>query len=177
LEYDEEGKMLRMSAGMVQAITQVEGFFKRWNVTPRRVGAGMWIIQGVGTVKGGRNVDVMIRITPAMGGTLAVVAHINLLPDPTTPDFSTENLLALCRDLLEFNGMDQSGDACFAIRELPTGQGPALSAITVEIRRPIRGLDYEEFQRSVSHVASLADENDERLEREFRAPKIRMQIA
>jgi hypothetical protein len=111
-----------------------------------------------------------------MQGTLVVESYINLLPDPTAPGFSQANMLALCRDLLEFNGSDSSGDAYFAIRELPAGLGSAIPAITVELRRPIRGLDPEEFQRCISHVAVLADENDERLARDFNAQKIRMQI-
>lgn len=161
---------------MAQAAAKVNGFFKKLNIPARVLAGGSWLISGIGTTKGGSNIDIMVRITPAAGGTLAIEAYTNLLPNPQTQGFSTENMLALCRDLLEFNGLDNSGDAYFSIRELTIGQNKLPPSITVEIRRPLRGLDHEEFIRCVNHVAIAADENDERLTREFNAPKMRMQF-
>jgi hypothetical protein len=159
-----------------RVVSQIEGYFARWGVRPRQVQPGHWLLRGVGTLKGGRNVDVVIRVLPEMQGTLVIESYINLLPDPTAPGFSQGDMLALCRDLLEFNGKDGSGDAYFAIRELRTGSYSVQPVITVSTRRPIRGLDFEEFKRCIVHVATLADENDERLTRDFNAPKVRMGV-
>lgn len=167
-------EMLSMLSDLSRVIRQIESYFIQLNVRARRIGQGMWMLRNVGSVRGGSNIDVIIRVIPEMQGTLVVESYINMLPDPTAPGFSSGNMLALCRDLLEFNGADRSGDACFAIRELPTGRRSTAPAITVGLRRPIRGLDPEEFLRCINHVAILADENDERLAREFNAQKIRM---
>jgi hypothetical protein len=161
---------------LVKVISQVERFFQQARLRPRRVAGGTWIIQGVGTTAGGQNVDVWVRVIPDVGGTLVFESFTNMLPDPTLPGFSSGNMLALFRDLLELNGGGASGDAYFTIKDLPTGPGSHQSAISVEIRRPIRGLDFDEFQRCLTHVAVLADENDERLAHEFNAPKIRVQV-
>ena len=175
---DELLKMMLVSelANVAAVASQIEGYFARWGVNPRQIQPGHWLLRNVGTLKGGRNVDIVVRVIPAMGGTLVVESYTNLLPDPRSRGFSQADMLALCRDLLEFNGKDDSGDAYFGIRELQTGRYSTQPFVTVSTRRPVRDLDFEEFKRCIVHVATLADENDERLTREFGAPKARMGV-
>ena len=166
-------ELLGMLSDLSQVMAQIESYFRHWNIKPQRPGRGMWVIRNIGTFSGGANIDVIIRVIPHMNGTVVVESYTNLLPDPTAPSFSPGTMLALCRDLLEFNGRDDAGDAHFAIKELPLGQR-STPAVTVGIRRPLRGLDPDEFMRCIQHVATLADENDERLAREFNAQKLRL---
>jgi hypothetical protein len=173
---EEMQEMLNMLSDFSRVVAQIESYFRHLNMRPKRTSQATWVLRNIGTAKGGSNVDIIVRVISEMQGTLVVESYTNVLPDPTARGYSTANMLALCRDLLEFNGSDTSGDAYFAIRELPVGPHSRLPAIAVELRRPIRGLDPEEFLRCISHVAILADENDERLTREFNAKKIRVSM-
>ncbi len=92
---------------------------------------------------------------------------INTLPDP-----STGKLLPLYYHLLDMNDEPETGMAYFSIvaaEELASEQ----DVISVETKRPIVDISYEEFHECLKIVGEVANRWIERLEAEFNAPRIK----
>lgn len=91
---------------------------------------------------------------------------INLLPDP-----ATGKLLPLYYHLLDMNDEPQSGLAYFSI--VAAEQiGMEKDVISVETKRPIADISFEEFKAAMDAVGEVANLWMERLESEFGAPRV-----
>ncbi len=93
-------------------------------------------------------------------------AFINTLPDP-----EGGKILPLYYHLLDMSDEPQTGMAYFAIvasEEI----GGERDAISVETKRPIADMSYEEFVTCLRTVGEVANIWMERLEAEFGAPRI-----
>jgi hypothetical protein len=93
-------------------------------------------------------------------------AFINFLPEP-----SSGKLLPLYYHLLDMSDEPDTGLAYFSIvasEELKTDR----DIISVETKRPIADISFEEFKANLEAVGEVANKWIGRLENEFDAPKV-----
>ncbi|MBN1428451.1 MAG: CesT family type III secretion system chaperone [Anaerolineae bacterium] len=111
--------------------------------------------------------QVGIHIVVAPGQDLLTFkAYINLLPDP-----ATGKVLPLYYHLLDMSDEPETGQAYFAI-VASEEVGGEHDVISVECKRPIVDISFDEFTACLQAVSSVANQWMDRLEEEFDAPKV-----
>jgi hypothetical protein len=110
-------------------------------------------------------VGVHVVVAPEQD-ILTLKAFINFLPDP-----ATGKVLPLYYHLLDMSDAPETGLAYFAI-VASEEVGGEHDVISVECKRPIVDITFEEFTACLRAVGSVANEWMNRLEEEFEAPKV-----
>jgi len=96
---------------------------------------------------------------------LILKSYINFLPDP-----NSGMILPLYYHLLDMNDEHETGFAYFAI---VSGQNPTdKDMISIEAKRPITDISFEEFYRCLLSVGKVSQQYVEKLEKEFQAPRV-----
>ncbi|HEC22720.1 MAG TPA: hypothetical protein ENI95_07370 [Chloroflexi bacterium] len=111
------------------------------------------------------NVGLIVLVIPDHN-IVIFKTFINFLPDP-----ASGKLLPLYYHLLDMSDEPETGLAYFAIvaaEEL----GAEKDIISVETKRPIADISFEEFITCVRAVGEVANRWMERLEKEFEAPRV-----
>ncbi len=111
------------------------------------------------------NVGVHILVRPE-ANMVIFKTFINYLPDP-----STGKILPLYYHLLDMSDEPVTGMAHFAIVAAEQ-LGTEHDVISVEAKRPIADISFEEFTSCLQAVGEVANAWMERLEAEFGAPRI-----
>lgn len=127
-----------------------------------------------GNVQLGRDGRCVIRYERVAVYILAVPSHdlvifksfINFVPDP-----NSGMVLPLYYHLLDMNDEPETGDAYFAI---VAGEeiGKEQDAISVEVKRPITDISFDEFMRCVVSVGDVSNRYMLKLANEFKAPPV-----
>lgn len=110
-------------------------------------------------------VGIYVVVQPGLD-ILLFKAFINSLPDP-----STGKVLPLYYHLLDMNDAPETGLAYFAI-VASEEVGSQHDVISVETKRPIIDISFDEFQLCLNAVAEVASQWMVRLEEEFAAPRV-----
>jgi hypothetical protein len=150
--------MLPHLKAIEKGIKSIEGFVARIDKSARLGADGRCRLQI-------DDVGVYVVIAPDVD-KVVFKAFINTLPDP-----STGKVLPLYYHLLDMNDAPDTGLAYFAIvaSEEVGGQHDVIS---VESKRPIVDISFEEFSACLKTVGEVAHQWMERLETEFEAPRI-----
>ena len=111
------------------------------------------------------NVGVHIVVLPDHN-LVIFKAFINFLPDP-----STGKVLPLYYHLLDMSDEPQTGMAYFAIVAAEALELEK-DVISVETKRPIADISFDEFQGCLQIVGEVANQWIDRLEEEFGAPRV-----
>lgn len=111
------------------------------------------------------SVGVYVVVAPDVD-KVVFKAFINLLPDP-----ATGKVLPLYYHLLDMNDAPDTGLAYFAI-VASEEVGAEHDVISVESKRPIVDISFDEFQACLKTVGEVSNQWMERLEQEFEAPRI-----
>lgn len=110
-------------------------------------------------------VSVHIRAIPQQD-LVIFKSFINFVPDP-----NTGMVLPLYYHLLDKSDHPETGDAYFTIAASEE-IGTERDAISLESRRPLTDMSFEEFRRCLSSVALASDRYIVKLRDEFQAPPI-----
>ena len=111
------------------------------------------------------NVGVYVVVSPNVD-KVVFKSFINTLPDP-----ATGKVLPLYYHLLDMNDEPDTGLAYFAIVASEEVGSPH-DVISVESKRPIIDISFEEFKACLDTVGEVSTRWMDRLEREFEAPRI-----
>jgi hypothetical protein len=111
------------------------------------------------------NVGVYVVVDPDED-KVVFKSFINTLPDP-----ATGKVLPLYYCLLDMNDAPDTGLAYFAI-VASEEVGGEHDVISVESKRPIIDISFEEFKACLKTVGDVSNQWMDRLEQEFEAPRI-----
>jgi hypothetical protein len=110
-------------------------------------------------------IGIHVVATPGQD-ILTFKAFINFLPDP-----ATGKVLPLYYHLLDMSDAPETGLAHFAI-VASEEVGGEHDVISVEVKRPIADISFDEFAACLKSVGTVANQWIDRLEEEFDAPRV-----